>query len=128
MKKIILATLGLAMFATPLAAQNPKASSHPDSFRSGPAFSSSSQALAVPQRPVVAPSGTTSSFGLAPRRTGAGFGYSTSGPWPHQEQAIRDRYGRTSRCSPLITKRRLRGSLLRGLPRFGSPPRWFTMT
>jgi hypothetical protein len=98
MKKIILATLGLAMFATPLAAQNPKASLHPDSYRSGPsAFSSSSHALAVPQRPVVAPLGTTSSFGLAPRRTGAGFGFSTSGPWPHQEQAIRDRYGRTSR-------------------------------
>ena len=103
MKKISLATIGLAMFATPLAAQNPKASSHADSYRSGPsAFSSSSHALAVQQRPVLAPSvltpsGTASSFGLAPLRTRAGFGYSTSGPWGIQEQNLRDRYGRISR-------------------------------
>jgi hypothetical protein len=98
MKKIILATIGLAMFATPLAAQNPKASSHADSYRSGPsAFSSSSHALAVQQRPVVAPSGTTSNFGLASPRTRAGFGYSTPGPWGIHEQNLRDRYERVDR-------------------------------
>lgn len=96
MKKIILATIGLAMFATPLAAQNPKASSHAEPYRSGPSVvSSSSHALAVQQRPALAPSGTTSTFGLAPPRTRADFVSSTSGPW--QNQDLRDRYGRISR-------------------------------
>lgn len=97
MKKIILATIGLAMFATPLAAENPHSGyPHAERYRSGPpALSSSSHALAVQQRPIVAPSGMTQSFGLAAPGTRAGFGYATSGPW--QNQDLRDRYGRISR-------------------------------
>lgn len=97
MKKIIFATMGLAMFATPLAAENPHSGyPHSERYRSGPpVFSSSSQPLALQQQTVVAPSGTTQSFGLVPPRNRGGFGYSASGPW--QNQDLRDRYGRISR-------------------------------
>jgi hypothetical protein len=97
MKKIILATIGLAMFATPLAAENPQ-SGYPNAerYRSGPpVFSSSSHALGSHQQAFVAPSAMTQSYGLAAPGTRAGFEYSTSGPW--QNQDLRDRYGRINR-------------------------------
>ena len=93
MKKIILATIGLAMFATPLAAGTPSSGvSQHERHLYG--LDSSTPAVQVPARSPdrfsVSPAGSQS-FGLTVPRNGAGFGSSTSGPW--QNQDLRDRYG-----------------------------------
>ena len=94
MKKIILATIGLAMFATPLAAGTPSSgvSQHQRHLYG---LDPNTPAVQVPVRSPyhfsISPVGSQS-FGLTvPGTTGAGFGYSTSGPWHNQD--LRDRYG-----------------------------------
>ncbi len=96
MKKIILATIGLAMFATPLAAGNSSGVSQHQKHLYG--LDPNTPAVQVPARSPyrfsVSPVGSQS-FGLTVPRTGAGFGYSTSGIRPNQD--LWDRYGRISR-------------------------------
>jgi hypothetical protein len=96
MRKIILATIGLAMFATPLAAGNSSGVSQHQKHLYG--LDPNTPTVQVPVRSQdqfsVSPVGSQS-FGLTVPTTGAGFGYSTSGPW--QNQDLRDRYGRIDR-------------------------------
>jgi len=95
MKKIILATIGIAMFATPLAAENPHAG-YPGSERDRQAFGRADvDARAAAERFRATPSGMTQSFGLtAPAGPEISFSSGAS-TWPNQD--LRDRYGRISR-------------------------------
>lgn len=92
MKKIILATIGLAMFATPLAAGTPHSSGVSQHERHQHGLDRSAPAVQVPARVPdrfsVSPVGSQS-FGLT------GLQSSQRGPW--QNQDLRDRYGRIDR-------------------------------
>jgi hypothetical protein len=96
MKKIILATIGLAMFATPLAAGTSSGVSQHQKHLYGldPNTPTVQVPVRSPDRFSASPVGSQS-FGLTVPRNGAGFWYSTSGPW--QNQDLRDRYGRIDR-------------------------------
>ncbi|MFW6039417.1 MAG: hypothetical protein ACOC9P_02965 [bacterium] len=95
MKKIILATMGLAMFATPLAAENPH-SGYPGAERDRHTVSRVDvQTGAAAERFGATPSGMTQSFGLAAPGNFALSLSSGASEWPNQD--LRDRYGRISR-------------------------------
>jgi hypothetical protein len=98
MKKIILATIGLAMFATPLAAGTPHSSGVSQHERHLYGLDRSAPAVQVPARSLdlfsASPVGSQS-FGLTGPRSGTGLQSSQRGPW--QNQDLRDRYGRIDR-------------------------------
>jgi hypothetical protein len=98
MKKILLATIGLAMFATPLAAGTPHSSGVSQHERHLNSLNPHASAVQAPTRLTSRFSGSPAggqSFGLTAPRNGAGPQFSRGGPWPHQD--LRDRYGRIDR-------------------------------
>ena len=98
MKKIILATIGLAMFATPLAAEGPHSTGISAHERHLHGLDWDTPAVQVPVRSPnrfsTSPAGSQS-FGLTAPRNPSGFHNSGGGSW--QNQDLRDRYERINR-------------------------------
>lgn len=101
MRKIILTAIGLAMFATPLAADTPSsgiAQHEKNRYGLDPSTPSVQVPVGHPQRFAVTPSGQsfgiaspiiTQSFGLA--SPAGSYALSPYSAWPNQD--LRDRYG-----------------------------------